>query len=357
MLVSSKKFNVLTLSMVSVVLIIIALYTIIIDPFFHYHKPLENLNYPFLYEDEYYINNGIARNFEYDAIITGSSMTTNFECSQFDELFSVNSVKISADGQVLKMANENLVEAFRRNNDIKLVLRSIDSTLLVKEKDFIGTNNFSYPMYLYNDNIFDDVNYLFNRNVIFEKNVKILNNGNLQYGSSSFDMYGNWGSGNTFGRDAVIASYNRPTVASEVFGVTQMHIDMMLENLEYNVISVIDSNPNTTFLLFVPPYSICYWDEVVREKRLDYTLSIQKLAVESFFEYPNVKVYDFSDAYDVITNLDNYKDKMHYGKWINAYIIDEISKDNHRVTIENCDEYYEGLKAFYNAYDYEVIYQ
>ena len=40
-------------------------------------------------EKEAYQNVGIARNCEYDAILTGSSMTENFRASQFDKLFEL----------------------------------------------------------------------------------------------------------------------------------------------------------------------------------------------------------------------------------------------------------------------------
>lgn len=53
--------------------------TIYVDPLFHYHAPLGSLQYP-LY-DERYMNDGIVRHFDYDAIITGSSMTENFKTS------------------------------------------------------------------------------------------------------------------------------------------------------------------------------------------------------------------------------------------------------------------------------------
>ena len=38
-----------------------------IDPYFHYHGPIEGISYSFA--GERYMNDGIARNLDYDAII------------------------------------------------------------------------------------------------------------------------------------------------------------------------------------------------------------------------------------------------------------------------------------------------
>ena len=69
----SKSWNCLVVGISLAILLILALATIIIDPFWHYHKGLEGLEYPL--KDDRYQNDGIARYSEYDSIITGTSMS------------------------------------------------------------------------------------------------------------------------------------------------------------------------------------------------------------------------------------------------------------------------------------------
>lgn len=57
----SKKFNRVVLLGTLVFLILIASITIVIDPYFHYHTPLEFLKYPLNMDTERYQNNGIIR--------------------------------------------------------------------------------------------------------------------------------------------------------------------------------------------------------------------------------------------------------------------------------------------------------
>ena len=72
------------------IMIFVVLLQIIVDPYFHYHKPITK----YRLNDERYINDGIARHFDYNAIITGNSLCQNFSTSQYDELFGTNSVKL-----------------------------------------------------------------------------------------------------------------------------------------------------------------------------------------------------------------------------------------------------------------------
>ena len=63
----------------------------VFDPYFHFHKPFSFVRYR-LY-DERYTNDGISRNFDYDAIVTGTSMAQNFKTSEMDQLFGTRAVK------------------------------------------------------------------------------------------------------------------------------------------------------------------------------------------------------------------------------------------------------------------------
>ncbi len=85
----------------------------IIDPYFHFHKPFSFVSYR-LY-DERYINDGISRHFDYDAIITGMSMAQNFKTSEADKFLGVKSVKETFSGADYKEISKNLGRALKYN--------------------------------------------------------------------------------------------------------------------------------------------------------------------------------------------------------------------------------------------------
>lgn len=82
-------FFVLTVGMLGT----IGFWVVKTDPFFHYHKPMTD-QYFYRISNARNQNDGITRQFTYDALITGTSMTENFKASEMDILFGVQSVKV-----------------------------------------------------------------------------------------------------------------------------------------------------------------------------------------------------------------------------------------------------------------------
>ena len=85
-------------------------------------------------------------------------------------------------------------------------------------------------------------------------------------------------------------------------------------------------------------------------------LEAQKVAMEELLQYQNISLYAFSDRFDWVCNLDNYRDRVHYGGWINSNILEEIYRLSGLITKENYQMYLEEIENFYNEYDYDSIY-
>ena len=135
-----------------VIIIFIIAVVYIVDPYFHFHKPFSFISYR-LYEERY-INDGISRHFEYDAIITGTSMAQNFKPSEVNELFGVNCVKETFSGAGYRELSDNLERALRRNKQLKTVIWTMDYNAMYREYDWKRDMDI-YPTYLYDDNPFN----------------------------------------------------------------------------------------------------------------------------------------------------------------------------------------------------------
>ena len=98
------------------ILMTILLAMVIFDPYFHYHGMIPGMSYRIY--NERYINSGIVKNFEYDAIITGSSMNQNFKTSQMDELWGTNSIKVTFSGAGFQEIKNNLVKALESGKQL-----------------------------------------------------------------------------------------------------------------------------------------------------------------------------------------------------------------------------------------------
>ena len=270
-------------------LVIAGGYIVWIDPFFHYHSPLEQYNYK-LYNERYQ-NDGIVQHFQYDALITGTSMTQNFKTSELDELFDVNGIKVPFSGASYKEINMILTRALKKNDDIKMVVRGLDYNAIWDEPDHMRYDD--YPYYLYNDNPLDDAEYVFNKIVLinssFREVLLYTKHGGI---STSFDEYENWNANYEFGKEAVLSGYERPTDKEETASYTYN-----TDNLKENVLKVVDENPETEFYFFWTPYSILFFDALNQSGRLEEYLNHESDAVELLLERRNVHIFSFFDDF------------------------------------------------------------
>ncbi len=342
-----KKWNLIVVGGVVAILAILAGVTILVDPFLHYHKGQIFLEYPL--KDERYQNDGIARYYEYDSIITGTSMCQNFKCSEFDELWTAVSIKITNSGASYHESCENIQRAFSHNDNVKNVLCSLDGNRL--NYPAFEDEYEEYPVYLYDDNFFNDVNYLLNKEVV-PKTIAVLNYTRSGQKTTTMDEYGSWSQYKSFGKESVLASFNLLEEREEEWKLTEEDITQIRENVNENFVRLAEQHQDTDFYLFFPPYSICYWEALVRTKQLNAQLEAQKMSVEMLLAVDNIKVFDFSYRIDITGNLDNYTDTLHYGEWINTEILQMMAEGEGLLTCDNLEEYYDALRSLYLSYDY-----
>lgn len=348
----AKTWNVVVLTSVCAVLAVIAICTIIVDPFLHYHSPLKGMEYPL--KDERYQNDGIARWYDYDAIITGSSMVQNFKPSEFDELMGVKSIKIAFSGATYFELHNNIDRALGYNPNVKKILCGIDPNRLLMKAD---QNEYEgYPEYFYDENPFNDVNYLLNKEVV-PKTIAVINYTRAGERTPTMDQYGSWSHYKTFGRDAVFATLEELPEFDEERVFSEEELATIEENVVKNIVDLARENPEVEFYLFYPPYSICFWEALYNTKQLSAQISAEKLATELLVEVPNIYLYGYADKIDIVSNLDNYTDSLHYSGEINSEILHMIARDEGRLTVENYEEYYENLKKIYESFNYSILRQ
>lgn len=349
-----KKWFKITIGCIVFYFSLIAFLIITIDPYFHYRKPLFFLAYNINGENQRYVNDGILKHFDYDAIITGTSMTENFKSSQFDRLFKVNSVKVPCGGASYKEINENVKKALKYNSNVKYILRGLDYNRLLDSYDEMSYK--SYPLYLYDEEIFNDVNYIFNMKVLFEI-IKIFRNTILNKKTPDFDEYCRWNEKYISGKKEVLREYKRPDKKNIKIYLTENDKQKIDKNLKKNVIKLPKKYSNVKFIYFFTPYSIVYWDELNQKDEIEKQIMAEKYIIEKMLEVPNIELYSFFDKYDLITDLNNYRDAGHYMGHINDQILIWIKEGKYRLTKDNYKEYIKKNLEFYKNYDYDKIFE
>ena len=82
---------------------------------------------------------------------------------------------------------------------------------------------------------------------------------------------------------------------------------------------------------------------------LESMLTLRGVLYDALSAYDNVTVHDFAAREDWVLNLDNYKDTLHYGQWINDEIAACIAQDEYAVTTRaQLDEATSRLRAWAN---------
>lgn len=128
-------------------------------------------------------------------------------------------------------------------------------------------------------------------------------------------------------------------------------------NLENNIVPLLEQNPQTEFVFFMVPFSILYWDNEMQQDTFDATMHGLEYAIERLLEYDNVRIYFYHNEWEIVTNLDNYKDFSHYGKWINSWMTQEIAADNGRLTKDNYTAVLDEMRAYIYGYDFSTIFE
>ena len=312
-------------------LLLLTVFTLIVDPFMRYHVPY-SWSVP-QFSEEYFQIPGVLRQFDYDSVIVGSSMSQNFRLNEFREKLGKNPVKATARGLLpatgklyINIAGES------RGDKLQTVYWGVDILTFNADPD----SHFQ-PLanYVYSNNHFLDVQYWWNWTLFY-------------------DYYPAWlkpkfgGSKKTQERYAIRTDIDRMfcwDYKPEPFGMEAMAAEntkrplnfapmkpCALENFKYNVIETVRKYPDTEFIIFTAPYSVYFWSAMLDTGYLQSALDFRTMMIAELLSEPNVKVYDFAWQAEKITDADAFKDLTHFGSMHNSWMVDCMAEGKYRIT-------------------------
>jgi hypothetical protein len=320
------------------------------DPLLQY-GPESNLFSYYTYT-EIYSNPGIAKNYDYNAVLLGSSMVENADVNEIDSLFGCTTVKLPYSGASAYNYKCILDVCYDSGHQIDKVFWSLDEYSLTTDPN---TPRYPLPEYLYDFDKTNDLSYVLNMDIVYFYTIKNAI-GTLTNQTEPLMKNGAWISEENYNKANALASISYPMDAQEDRGKDYVAQDLS-DNLQQNILPYIQNHPETEFYIFFPPYSISYWYMSKQDGKLAAEYHILETLVEELLEYENVNLYFFQDQEEIITNLENYKDYSHFSPSINCYMSNQIAQDQNRLTEEN---YRERLDAFYQYllnFDYDGFYQ
>lgn len=318
-----KKFFIFALSLLAAA----GLLVVVFDPFYHYHKPIGSMK-AVVTKSEYQCI-GTIRHFDYDSILMGSSIAENYNNHWFDEAFGGTTIKgIKSAGTTVELLYY-LKEAFKAQN-LQNVYYCLDVSALESDPGEVFPDE-RFPLYLFNKNPFDDVQYIWNKDVIFESIPYQIASG-MQ---ADFDegLSYCWIEGKNFSTEIALSHYYRQEPATE-----SVPIDTGMDWVKQNLAMIdeqIEAHPDTRFRFIFSPFSILWWDESYLEGSLDHRLYVLETAIENLLKYENVELYFYMDEEEIVTNLDNYMDNVHFSQDINRYVVEQMAAGKGKLTDDN----------------------
>lgn len=316
---ATKRWALATLITLAALLALCAAAVYIVDPFEHYR---ESAILP-LYDQESYNNPGIVRNYEYNAAILGTSMVEMSHPSVIDACFGVTSVKLPMRGSHTAQMGWQLAHIFE-TRELELAILAVDAYSLMGPPDDMEE---IFP-YLWNDNPLDDVNYLLNRDVLLVKIPRMLENIGKPTDTKRDDMY-QW-------TDVVFAAksvyYSLPDVPQSEMTDPEYRLERSTENIRRHIETYVAAHPETTFKIYMPPYSVAYWYLMTHQGLSEQQFRSRARVCELLLAYPNVEIYDFSSRLEWITDLDEYFDYSHHSGAISDAIMHAMAAGENRVT-------------------------
>lgn len=341
----AKKWIKLLILILILNIIIVASVNYLVDPFQLYRV---KTFYPVSFDikDQRYKNAGFSKNYDFNSLILGTSMTENFVINEVEEILNFSKViKLCISGGTGKEQNITLQTAIDNNKHLKNVLWGLDIFSFIGEPDKLKFGKNSFPYYLYDNNISNDYKYLLSMNTL-ENSFKILTNSEKKSSNYDYNKMYQWQhkAEKEFKVENVYKAWEKRKTGFNNNSISEQKFNYLKNNFYVNFLSLIQNNPQINFKIFFPPYSILTFKTFEEQDLISDILEFKKYIYNSLLPYQNVKIYDFQTEKSITHNLSNYKDLSHYHQKVNYWILEQIKENKYLITKENYNNYLEDLK-------------
>ncbi len=318
----------------------------IIDPLQFYRQA--QLYKPRYSREQRYQNPGLARNYDYDTIIVGTSLTENFLASSLNRKWGVKAINLAMSGSTAR-EQYLITDLAIRTGRVANVLWGLDYASLRGNCLRVRDDQGPFPYYLYDDNDFNDVYYLLNRSTTGES-MKIIKDRLLKKErTANLNLLHYWGNNYEYSREIVLEQWeniNFPEDNRRGGDGGEYALNLLKANFDRNILSLVEDNPEVRFIFFYPPYSVLqhgYWYRYDAVKFYN-ELEIKRYIFEQLKGCDNAELHDFQSDKRLTFILDNYKDLAHYRPEYNEYIIEAIQEKKYMVTGDNVETLLSKLK-------------
>src|ERR1700731_2292293 len=281
---------------------------------------------------------GLIRSQDFDTVFMGTSLAIHFRQSDIDRVLGVRSLKLSLNGSTSVEQNFVLAAALERHP--RRVLWEMDDWIFRNGPDI--DSNVYLPADLYRRNARGLASYLFSGSMaresawilarsipLIEKPVAWLTTGVLfKFPIARVDdinvLRPGFDVAQAYNAKKAMAAFRHitdPVRSAYLADGADYH--MQVGNFEPDMADLIAANPDVTFTIYYPSYSILQWvamrDASPRafEQVYNFTAYVSRRPTS----FPNGRLFDFRGAKDGTHDLNNYADVIHHSPAIDLKVL------------------------------------
>jgi hypothetical protein len=324
--------------------------------------------FPAMYSQDSRLQNaGLIRSQRFDTVFMGTSLAIHFRQSDIDRILGVTSLKLAMSGSSSREQAFVLSAAMVRGP--KRVIWEVDDWIFHDTPDI--DSNAYLPADIYRRNTKGLASYLLSGAMAREAAwmaarsipslepvlAPLTNEALFKFPLSNVDDI------NTLqASDDVGAIYNAKRAMAAFRYITDpVRSKYLLDDTDYNTkvrvferdaIGLFTANPDVTFDIYLPPYSILQW-VALRETSPETLKSVYAFSAyfcRRLMDFPNVRLFDFRAVNEVTHDLNNYSDVIHHSPEIDLKVLDWLARGKYRVDAAAPTVYLEQLKAQVEVY-------
>ncbi|RLA77539.1 MAG: hypothetical protein DRG78_17215 [Epsilonproteobacteria bacterium] len=333
-----KSIQLFILTSITIVLTI-TIINFVIDPFQQYKKATFHKT---VFMKNFYLNAGLIKNYNYDSVVIGSSMTQNFIINDIHTILEYKKpIKLPIAGGTI-IEHYTVLESAIKSKKVKNVLLGLDVFSL-------KTSTNRLPAYLYDYNIFNDYLYLVSIDTLKRSLLYPFLHYTIKatHPRMNYNLMFQWQHNfkeNDFNATKVINNIKKKSINLDSQKDQDNLLKDRISNVDKFLVPLVKNNPNINYIIFYPPYSILTYSKMEEDGSLDGFIETKKYIFQKLHKYNNIKLFDFQVANNITHNLNNYKDMTHYHQKINTWMLEKIKQNQFLITKDNIEKYSIELK-------------
>jgi len=325
----ARRFAFLVLGAALAMAAAVMAFNFAVDPFQQYRKA-QRFPARFYPAWQRWENPGIARHYDYDRVITGSSLMENLLPADVDKVLGGKTINLSVSAQTAYDAGQLLRVALATGKP-RQILMNLDYNAFSGDPQRSGFTE-PFPSFLYDDATWNDIPYLLGIGTTKKSLETVLGLRWTRFNTDPARMW-YWADGYQFFAAKAVQALD-PANLNARFRQPARTLEGMQASFEANLVPLIEQNPGTKFTFVYAPYAILVWLDFEQRGQLEVTLAFREWLYERTRRFPNVEIFDFHAEPSIVLDLDHFTDIYHYSPKLSQGLLQAIAQGRYKLTPE-----------------------